>query len=72
MLKPIIIMSFATKIGSVIFLFILGVTLPSFYFTYVLGITNQDLVLAYSMVVVLIGTFFIFAIIMLIRSKLYG
>jgi len=65
-------MSFAAKIGSVLFLFILGVTLPSFYFTYVLGITDQDLVLAYSMVAVLIGTFFIFAIIMLIRSKLYG
>ena len=65
-------MAFAARIASVLILFILGVTLPSFYFTYVLGITDQELVLAYSMVAVLIGTFFIFAIIMLIRSKLYG
>jgi hypothetical protein len=60
------------QIGSVIFLFILGVTVPSFYFTYVLGITDQNLVFAYSMVAVFIGTFFILAIIMIIRSKLYG
>ena len=65
-------MSFAAKIGSVLVLFILGVTLPSFYFTYVLGVTDQNAVLAYSMITVLIGTFFIFAIIMIIRSKLYG
>ena len=65
-------MSFAKQLVTMIVLLILAVTLPSFYFNSILGIKGTELTLAYSMVAIFLGIFFILAIFMMIRSRLYS
>ena len=65
-------MSFAKQLVTMIVLLILAVTLPSFYFNSIVGIKGTELTLAYSMVAIFLGIFFILAIFMMIRSRLYS
>ena len=68
----VIIMSLLRQITIMLVMMIIAIVAPSYYFSTVLGITGSELVFAYSMVLIFIGGFFILAILIIIKSRLYS